>query len=155
MSDDQDDDKQHEPSQKKLDDARKKGEVPRSNDLTTAASYAGFLLAAMALGVPALSGFAQGLSGFLIRPVTLADLVFAGSGTSIGAGIASEMTWRLAPFFLFPAALALMCVIAQRSFTVTLSKLQPKLSRISVLGNAKNKFGRGGLFVNIRRGPSG
>ena len=33
-------DKQHEPSQKKLDDARKRGEVPRSQDLTGAISYA-------------------------------------------------------------------------------------------------------------------
>ena len=43
----EDDDKQHEATQKKLDDARRKGEVPRSADLGTAASYSGFLVVAL------------------------------------------------------------------------------------------------------------
>ncbi len=49
---DQDDsnDKEHEPSQKRLDQAREKGQIPKSTDLMTAASYAGLLLAAMAVG---------------------------------------------------------------------------------------------------------
>ncbi|NHX27610.1 flagellar biosynthesis protein FlhB, partial [Escherichia coli] len=35
---DESEDKQHEPTQKRLEDARKKGEIPRSTDLNTAAS---------------------------------------------------------------------------------------------------------------------
>ena len=50
MAGDQDEDKQHEPSQKKLDDARRKGEVPRSADVGTAASYGGFLAVATIFG---------------------------------------------------------------------------------------------------------
>ncbi len=53
MADGEDDDKQHEPTQKKLDDARKKGEVPRSQDLTTTAVYSGFLLVGAAIGAKA------------------------------------------------------------------------------------------------------
>ena len=45
-----------------------------------------------------------------------------------------------------PAAAALVAVIAQRAFVVAPDKLQPKLSRISPISNAKNKFGRTGLF---------
>ena len=45
MSDAEDDDsKQHEPTQKKLDDARKRGEVVRSTDLNTAMSYMALLV---------------------------------------------------------------------------------------------------------------
>ena len=51
MSQDDDTDKPHEPSQKRLDDARKRGDVPRSAELITAASYAGLLLAGLAAGV--------------------------------------------------------------------------------------------------------
>ena len=43
MSED-DDDKQFEPSQRRLDEARKRGEVPRSAELSTAAAYGGLLL---------------------------------------------------------------------------------------------------------------
>jgi flagellar biosynthetic protein FlhB len=40
----------------------------------------------------------------------------------------------------------LLSLVAQRALLFTPSKLKPKLSRISILQNAKNKFGRGGLF---------
>ena len=51
MSDDsQDDDKQYEASQHKLDEARKKGDFARSTDLNTAAAYAGILIAGLAVG---------------------------------------------------------------------------------------------------------
>ncbi len=45
MSGEVDGEKEHEASQKRLDDARARGEVPRSTDLTVAAGYGGLLLA--------------------------------------------------------------------------------------------------------------
>lgn len=52
----------------------------------------------------------------------------------------------LAPWFMIPAALVLLAVLAQRAFVVAPDKIKPKLSRISLISNAKNKFGRSGLF---------
>ena len=46
----EEDDKQYEPSQKKLDDARKKGDLPRSQDLTGAIAYGTILLTFIAIG---------------------------------------------------------------------------------------------------------
>mgnify|MGYP003429704104 FL=1 len=43
MSEDDIDDKEHEPTQKRLDDARARGEVIQSPDLTGAAAYAGLI----------------------------------------------------------------------------------------------------------------
>ena len=57
----EDEDKQFEPSQKKLDDARKKGEIAKSNDLTTAASYAGMVITVAALGGTTLIGVGSAL----------------------------------------------------------------------------------------------
>ena len=54
MSDQDESEKSHEPSQKKLDDARKKGEIPKSTDLTTAAGYAGMVLVAVGFGADSL-----------------------------------------------------------------------------------------------------
>ena len=62
------DDKQFEPSQKKLDDARLKGEVPRSTDLNTAVAYLGFVAVAMSVGTTLLIGFASELQGLLANP---------------------------------------------------------------------------------------
>jgi flagellar biosynthetic protein FlhB len=39
-----------------------------------------------------------------------------------------------------------LSIAGQRALVFAPSKLAPKLSRISLLSNAKNKFGRGGLF---------
>ena len=52
----------------------------------------------------------------------------------------------LTPWILLPMAFALLSILGQRSFTVTGTKLKPKISRISILSNAKQKFGGAGLF---------
>jgi flagellar biosynthesis protein FlhB len=50
MSEEDEGEKEHEASQKRLDDARERGEIVRSDDLNAAAGYAGLLLAIVAVG---------------------------------------------------------------------------------------------------------
>ena len=145
-SGEEDDDKQHEPTQKKLDDARKKGEVPRSADLTTAAAYGGFLVVAVSVGSESLKGIAQLLSGLLEHSTPLAHEIFFGGGKVAAGSILGELGNSLLPWVLVPGAIALSVIIAQRSLVVAPEKLQPKASRINPIANAKNKFGRAGLF---------
>ena len=52
----------------------------------------------------------------------------------------------IAPWFVVRAALVIIAIIAQRAFVMAPTKLEPKMSRISIMQNAKNKFGRSGLF---------
>ncbi|WP_108483857.1 EscU/YscU/HrcU family type III secretion system export apparatus switch protein [Oceaniglobus ichthyenteri] len=141
-----DEEKQFEASAKKLEDARKKGEVPRSNDLITASGYAGFLLASLAVGAASLSDMGQVLAAIIGRADTMSALIFNGSGAPVSAAAGRDLIRDLAPWALAPGILALLSVFAQQAFTVTGTKLQPKLNRISPLANAKNKFGRNGLF---------
>ena len=146
MSEEENGEKQHEPTQKKLDDARKKGEVPRSAELNTAAAYGGFLVVAIALGVSLLHDTGTALMVFLDRSNELSKLLFEGSSAPIMGGAMMSIGVSLLPWFGLPAGAVLLTIIAQRSFVVTPDKLQPKASRISILSNAKNKFGRSGLF---------
>lgn len=142
----EDSDKQYEASDKKLDDARKKGEIPRSADLTTAAAYAGFLLVLMTFGPQALVGMADALAILFAQAMPISDLIFAGSGTPLNGGLLITVVWGVAIWFAGPAVLAIVSVIAQQSFLVTPSKIAPKLSRISPISGVKNKLGRQGLF---------
>ena len=88
MSEEQgDDDKPYEPSQKKLDDARAKGEVPNSTDLTTAAVYAGFLLVALAAG----SATAQDRLKVVTTFTVLADMA---------ANVAKKISITFLPFMM-------------------------------------------------------
>lgn len=146
MSDDQDaSDKEHEPSQKKLDDARKKGEIPRSNDLISAGSYIGFLIAGLAVGGGAIIKAGESASVLLGQSDRLSLQLLQGAGNSV-LGILGSFASALAVFFLVPFIAALLMVILQRAMLFTPSKLEPKLNRISPLSGAKNKFGRKGLF---------
>ena len=146
MAEEEDDDKQYEPSQKKLDDAREKGEIPRSTDLTTAASYGGMLIACIALGGGALIAAAETLMALIDRPDKLAAEVFAGGAAPVLGGIAAGVAVPMLPIFVIPGVLAIASLVATRSFVVAPEKLKPKLNKISPIAQAKNKFGRSGLF---------
>ncbi|EKE43770.1 type III secretion exporter [Oceaniovalibus guishaninsula JLT2003] len=141
-----DSEKPFDPSQKKLDDAREKGEVPRSADLVTTGAYAGLLLAGLAAGGPSLIAAGTALSGLLDRADTMQALLARGSILPLLAPLLGAVALALLPWAVLPPVLALLSAVAQRAFLVTGSKLEPKLSRINPIANAKQKFGRGGLF---------
>ncbi|SEN98987.1 flagellar biosynthetic protein FlhB [Pseudorhodobacter antarcticus] len=146
MSEDQSpSEKEHEPSQKKLDDARKKGEIPRSADLITAASYVGFFIAGSLLGGAALLKAGEAAKVLLGQADQLSTQMLAGAG-NMTAGILATFALALSAFFLGPFFAAALMVVGQRSMMFTSSKLAPKLNRISPLAGFKNKFGRKGLF---------
>jgi flagellar biosynthetic protein FlhB len=148
MSGAQEDDseKPYEPSQKRLEDARRKGEVPRSVDLMTSASYAGLLMTLTVFGAGSVRMLGDTLLVLLDQADTLSGLLLADGGAALAGGLIGRVGLSLVPWFAVPSALVLLCVIAQRGFTVTGSKIAPKLNRIGMLSNAKQKFGRGGLF---------
>lgn len=139
-------DKPFEATQKKLDEARKRGEFAKSADLTTAAAYGGFLLICLGFGAAALLAFADAMVVLLDQPARLSESIFAGGGQATLGAIIGAAALPLLPWFLGPAILAIVAITAQRAFVFTLSKAAPKWSRISPLAGIKNKFGRQGLF---------
>ena len=143
-------DKPYEASQKKLDDARKKGEIPRSGDLNTAAAYGGFFLVAVWGGAAALQRFGAVFENTLARAPEISADLFSGGHSAAMGGLAGAAVLRAAPFFLVPAFAVVLSILAQRSIVFVPSKLLPKMNRISLIANAKNKFGRKGLFEFIK-----
>lgn len=145
-SDSGEEDKQYEPSQKKLDDARKKGEVPKSNDLITSAGYAGFLVAIVASGAALAQNAGTALQVLLGQADDLSALMFGGGASAVSMGLAMVIGSALFPLFVLPFSFALLSAIIQRSLIFAPTKLAPKLSRISPIKGIGNKFGRSGLF---------
>ena len=139
-------DKRHEPTQKKLDDARRKGEVPRSNDLSVAAGYGGLLICALTAGAGSVQTLGGALITMLDQATDLAPLVFDGDPRATLGGLAGSAARSSLPWFLLPMMAVLGVLFAQRGFTFAPTKLQFKLSRVSPIANAKNKYGRSGLF---------
>lgn len=136
----EDDDKQFEPSQKRLDDARKRGEIAKSLDLVTAASWGGLLIA-MLVTVGASFGDLGTMFMALIENAGRTEIDRPLLGRLLGQTGLPTIAWFLVP--LLTSALAL---VAQRAVIFAPTKLAPKADRINPLKNAKQKFGRAGLF---------
>jgi flagellar biosynthetic protein FlhB len=128
-------DKPHDPTEKRLNDAREKGQIPRSQDMLTAAAYAGFLLAALAFGMAAVTGAAEAGMVLLARPERV-DAI----------GGVTAMLFAVLPLFLVPALPVLGLLLAQRGLLFTPANLLPKLSRIDPLAAARHRFGPDGLM---------
>lgn len=141
MSADESSEKEHEPTQKKLEEARKKGEIAKSNDLITAGAYAGFLVTAVTFGAASMQDIGSSLKAMLASANE-----WAGTGQMVFEWTVLPAVSAAAPWFVGPAVLALLSVLAQQAFVVAPDKLKPKLSRISPIEVAKQKFGRSGLF---------
>ncbi len=145
MSEEADSEKEHEPSQKRLEDARKRGEVPRSTDISTAAGYAGLLLACMIWGKSIMQDLGNSLIPLLGQADRYGWLMRHDARAPIGSLIV-EVFLSVSALFAFPAAVSVVAIVAQRAFVVAPEKLAWKWSRLSPLANAKQKFGRDGLF---------
>ncbi|SPH19356.1 Flagellar biosynthetic protein FlhB [Ascidiaceihabitans donghaensis] len=143
---DDDTDKSFDPSAKKLADQRKKGEIARSADLLTASAYFGLILAFLISGSFVVTKLGTVLSVLLDQSSNLSQSVFAGAFSPTLGGVFFTVSLALVPVFGFPFISVLAAIIAQNGLVFAPTKLEPKLSKISPISNAKNKFGRNGLF---------
>jgi flagellar biosynthetic protein FlhB len=137
--------KQFDASDRRLEEARARGELARSPDLVTAAGYGGFLLAAAYAGGSALRAAGDAGAQLLAGADRLAPQMMA-QGAAPLAGLLADFGLALAPFFLFPPLAALAALLALQTVVFTPEKLVPKLNRLSPLQGLTSRFGRAGLF---------
>lgn len=137
--------KSFEPTPKRLEEARRRGDVAKSADLATAAAYLGLLVGLAAFGAEMARGAGAALAAFLARAEALQDRILAPGGAGLAAGLIGEALAPLAPLLLLPMAAALLALLAQRAFVLAPEKLAPKLSRLSPVAIAARKFGPTGL----------
>lgn len=133
--------KEFAPTEHRLTEARRRGEVAIGRDLLAAAAYGGLLLA-MVLAPTGLQRLVNAGALLLGRPDAFG--VGQGGATLIGTTIA-VLGLELAPLLLLPAGLVLAALVAQGGFVVALQRLRPNLGRISPLAGAKRKFGLTGM----------
>jgi flagellar biosynthetic protein FlhB len=134
----------HEPSERKLEEARKRGDLPRSADLAAAAVYGGFVLAALGTGAAAFSAAGQAGAMLLGQADRLAAEAMAAGRPAAGA-LLGGLGLALAPFFALPAAAALLAYAGQRAIVFAPERIAPKLSRLSPGAALQQRFGLDGL----------
>ena len=133
------DDKTEAPSQKRIDDAIKDGNVPKSVELGT-----WFVFFGLALAIAAMSGSAQNLAQSLAILLAHAhDLAFDAAGLQIMiAHIASSIALAMAWPLVLIVAFAVIGSVIQHQIAVTLKSITPQLSRVSPMSGLGRIYGR-------------
>jgi flagellar biosynthetic protein FlhB len=139
-------DKPHEATPRKLDEARRKGDIVRSVELNTAVVYIGFLVSGLLFAPRIFETLGRLMQVSLERADPLSALLLAADGESAALAVLSPPLLATAVVLGAPAALLILALVAQRGIVFAPDKLSPKLSRVSPIANAKNKFGPEGLF---------
>jgi flagellar biosynthetic protein FlhB len=141
-----DGEKSFEPSQKRLDEARKRGDVPSSADLPTAAVYGAFALGLTLLGPAAIDQLGTVAAGLIAQSDQLSQSwVRAGRAPTLGAlaGFGAPVLGLL----VLPLVAAFAVTAALRGVRFAPDRIVPKWSRISPLAGLGQKFGADGLFA--------
>ena len=136
-------DKPFEASPRKLEDARKKGEIVRSQDVVNLAVLVVMVFAIGRLFSTTMMDMVHDVAVFVARSIN-------GRITLAGPDVFGVIMRWLLPLFLFLFATPFVIVVAglvmTRQMLFTADKAKPRLDRLSLVANAKKKFGAAGLF---------
>lgn len=136
----------HAPTQHKLQRSRKEGDVVYSNEVTAAATYAALYVAIAVAGGWSVSRVGSLLLTFLSRPQDIGNALFSAASSKFVSNLVSELFVAMTPVFGALALAAVISLVAQRAIVVAPKKIKPKLSRLSIIDNAKQKYGPSGIF---------
>lgn len=142
--------KTEEATARKLEEARKKGDVAKSPDVAAAMSLAGATAVLLIGGGYFSRQMAEDMLPFLAEPHAMIGGLQAGAGVEIGM----RAVWAVTPFL---AALMLAVIVggvggnlAQSGFLFTAEKIKPKWSAVSPLSGFKRIFGPDGIVQFIK-----
>lgn len=144
-------DKTEKPTPKRLEDARKKGDVSKSREVTSTA----VLALALALGLLATGHAAQRLASlfdslFAMVAQGLGETGFAGAVRNLGAQ-SLEVSLTLTALLLLPlAALGLLVEFLQAGPVMTMEKLKPKLEKLNPVEGVKRMFSMDSLIEVLK-----
>lgn len=141
--------KTEDPTPKRLDEARRRGDAPKSQELIAAAMLGAGALTLWLFAGPSAKGLLAAGSSFLDHPHELA--VDPASLTALFAAVSLKVAAIIgggAAIFIAAAALA---NIGQARPVFSAARLAPKLSKLSPIAGLNRIFGPSGLF-NFTKG---
>ncbi len=143
--DDSSQEKSFDATETKIRKSREKGDTPQSTEANTLLLYLGVFIAIFLAGGYGATKIFTSMTSLLAYPDRISSsLLLSGDGSAlfdvmrgIGAG--------LFPLFLLPFCVLIMSLIVQQAVVFAPTKLKPKLSKISPISNAKQKYGGNGM----------
>ncbi len=142
--------KTEQPTAKKLDDARKEGQVAKSQEVATAFSLLAFFII-LRFGYGFMGTNFQGIFGRVYNNIPNVARTYNGYLPveyikSILNNALLTMLLICSPFFLVGFLIAFLCDLVQVGFKPTGKPLQPKLSKLNPISGMKKIFSTRKLF---------
>lgn len=157
MSEEQNSDSQeksHEATESKIRKSREKGDVAQSTELNTLLLYIGLIVGFFFLVKSVTMSVFTEFNTLLTYPSQIGAAILE-SDKGIDSGQISNLIWKpilkLWPILGLLILSVCLSLIFQRSVVFSPDKLKFKLSRISPISNAKQKYGQQGLFEFLKR----
>lgn len=145
------DDKTEDPTSKKIDDTRKKGQVGKSQELTHAAGLIVLFLLLMIFGTNLVEGF-LGMFNWSYERLIPDIIATERSGLTLNTsmGLFSEVSLQMfsmaAPFLIIGFVVAALVTAIQFKFKISTEPLKPKLSKLNPASGFKRIFSTQSLF---------
>jgi len=139
MAESDKDQRTHEPTQKKLDDARKRGEVAMAPEVRHATMMTGALIVTGWVGISAI----RHLGMMMTRLWGSAEdyPLDSGGAQNLMTGVARHFAFSLLPVFGVLFACAVATIFLQGRFVLSWSRLAPKWSKLNPASGFKRIFG--------------
>lgn len=141
--------KSFDASETKVKKSRDKGETPQSTEANTLMLYIGLAVSIVIFGKLVASNALISLSSMLEYPEDMSKALLDSQTARFGGNGAAEFLWKpilaLGPVFMLLILAIIVSLVLQRAIVVAPSKLKPKLSRLSPISNAKQKYGMTGM----------
>jgi flagellar biosynthetic protein FlhB len=140
--------KSQEPTAKRIADARKKGQVPRSRELNTTAITVIGLVGMMAMA----PRFTEGFHKLFEHQFALdrADIFDPNAMLGHLVNAIGDALFMLLPFFALMVGVALLSSVALGGFNVSFQAMQPKLSKLDPIKGMKRIFSVKGLMEMVK-----
>lgn len=137
--------KSYDATETKIRKSREKGDTPQSTEANTLMLYMGVATAITLAGGFGATKVFSALNMFFVYPDKIGqDLLLAGDASAIEQAI-SGISAGVLPLFGLPFIFILLSLIIQQAIIFAPTKLKPKLSKISPISNAKQKYGGNGM----------
>ena len=140
--------KSQEPTAKRVSDARKKGQVPRSRELNTMA----VTLLGLATIIVMTPYFAKSFHTLFEEQFVLerAEIFDPNAMMAHLVKAVGDALLMLAPFFVVMIVVALLSSVALGGFNVSFEAMQPKLSKLDPIKGMKRVFSAKGLMELVK-----
>jgi type III secretion protein U len=138
--------KTEQPSEKKIRDARKRGEVAKSKDFTQTA----LVVALFGYFIAAGRAIVEDLSALMLLPMNYIGVEFHSAVALVAEEFLLQCARLLAPILLIVIAVGLFCEAIQTGLNISFEALKPSGKKLNPVSNAKNIFSQKSLVEFVK-----